>query len=47
LRYTINIRLSGTIDKPKYSVETLPFKVLKKTTDIFREGIKEILEEIF
>ncbi len=47
----ISIRLTGTLRNPRYKVQTLPFKVLEKTTDVLKEGLKEgignILKEIF
>lgn len=47
----ISIRLTGTLRNPQYKVQTLPFKVLEKTTDVLKEGLKEgigsILKEIF
>ena len=47
----VSIKLTGTLRNPQYKVDTLPFKVLEKTTDVLRDGIKEgigsILKEIF
>lgn len=43
----LNIKLTGTLNNPKYHVETFPIKVIEKTKDILKEGIKDILEEIF
>ena len=47
----ITIKLTGTLRSPRYKVQTLPFKVLEKTTDFLKEGVKEgigtILKEIF
>ena len=47
----ITVELTGTLRNPQYKVQTLPFKVLEKTTDILKEGLKEgigtILKEIF
>ncbi len=47
----ISIKLTGTLRNPQYKVQTLPFRVLEKTTDVLKEGIKEgigsILKEIF
>lgn len=50
----VAVRLTGTLRNPRYKVQTLPFKVLEKTTDILKEGggiLKEgigtILKEIF
>jgi len=47
----ITIKLTGTLRNPQHKVQTLPFKVLEKTTDVLKEGFKEgigtILKEIF
>lgn len=47
----LTIKLTGTLRNPQYRVQTLPFKVLEKTTDVLKEGLKEgigtILKEIF
>lgn len=47
----VSIKLTGTLRNPQHKVQTLPFKVLEKTTDILKEGLKEgigtILKEIF
>lgn len=43
----LNIRLRGTLDDPQYKVETFPIKILKGTTDILKEGVQTIFEEIF
>ena len=47
----VSIKLTGTLRNPRYKVQTLPFKILEKTTDVLRGGIKEgigtILKEIF
>lgn len=47
----VSIKLTGTLRNPQYKVQTLPFKILEKTTDVLKEGLKEgigtILKEIF
>ncbi len=47
----ISIKLTGTLSHPQYKVQTLPFKILEKTTDVITDGLKEgigsILKEIF
>lgn len=43
----INIKLTGTLDNPQYQVETFPIKVIEKTKDILKKGVKDILDEIF
>lgn len=47
----VSIKLTGTLRNPQYKVQTLPFKILEKTTDVLKGGIKEgigaILKEIF
>ena len=42
-----DIRITGTLDKPKYKVSTSPFKVIGNTTDLLKDGVKGILQEIF
>ncbi len=42
----INIKISGTLSKPRYSVETLPTKVLQKATGAIWGGVQGILDEL-
>ena len=47
----VSIKLTGTLRNPQYKVQTLPFNILEKTTDILKDGLKEgigtILKGIF
>jgi uncharacterized protein involved in outer membrane biogenesis len=43
----VNIKLTGTLDFPRYKVSTSPLKVIGKTTDVLKEGVRTILKEIF
>ena len=43
----IEINITGTLDKPRYSLNTLPTKVLKKATDALIEGVGDLLEDLF
>jgi len=43
----LNILISGTLDHPTYSVDTLPTKVIKKATDSLFQGVQGIFDEIF
>mgnify|MGYP001608409773 FL=1 len=47
----VSIKLTGTLRNPRYKIQTLPFKVLEKTTDFLKDGLREgiggILKEIF
>ena len=42
----INIKISGTLQKPSYNVSTQPVKVLEKTTGSIIEGVTGIFEDI-
>lgn len=42
----INIKISGTLKKPNYSVSTQPVKAIEKTTGALIEGVQGILEDI-
>jgi len=42
----INIKIDGTLSKPRYGVETLPTKVLEKTTGAIWGGVQSILDEL-
>ncbi|MBI5416255.1 MAG: DUF748 domain-containing protein [Candidatus Omnitrophica bacterium] len=43
----ISVKLTGTLRNPRYKVQTMPFKILEKTTDILKEGVGTILKGIF
>lgn len=43
----LSIRLTGTLDFPRYKVDTFPLKVIGETTNILKEGVRTILKEIF
>jgi len=47
LAQIIEIKLTGTLDKPSYQVESSPIKILDNTKDILIESVGTILEEIF
>ena len=47
LSSAVTIKVSGTLDKPVYSINTSPTKIIDNTTDIIREGIGAILEGLF
>jgi hypothetical protein len=42
----IDIKISGTLKKPDYSVSTQPVKALEKTTGSLIEGVQGVLEDI-
>lgn len=42
----INIKISGTLKKPSYNVNTQPVKVLEKTTGSIIDGVQGIFEDI-
>jgi len=42
----INIKIDGTLSKPRYGVDTLPTKVLEKTTGAIWGGVQSILDEL-
>ncbi|MBF0531527.1 MAG: DUF748 domain-containing protein [Candidatus Omnitrophica bacterium] len=43
----VQAKISGTLAKPAYLIEPLPLKVLEETTDIIRQGVQNILGELF
>lgn len=43
----VNIKISGTFQKPHYQVRASPGKVIDKAKDVLMEGVKDVLEEIF
>lgn len=47
LSKAINIKITGTLDKPKYSFVTSPVKILENTSTIIRDGIGTILKDLF
>jgi hypothetical protein len=43
----VNVQCTGTLTEPNCSLEKSPLKILEKTTDILKEGVQGILQEIF
>ena len=43
----ITIKLTGSLDDPKYHVDTSPFKVIEKTGEILIDSVGSILEGLF
>ncbi|MDO8580342.1 MAG: hypothetical protein Q7S13_02560, partial [Candidatus Omnitrophota bacterium] len=43
----LNIKATGTLTNPAFSIKTGPVKVLQKTSDILMDNMGTILEEIF
>ena len=41
LKEILRIKVTGTLDKPHYAVQTSPLKILEKTADVFKGGLKE------
>lgn len=47
LTQVINIEVTGTVDQPKFVVDSSPGKILERSTDIIKEGLEGIFGEIF
>jgi hypothetical protein len=47
LTNAVSIKLAGTVQKPTYKVDSSPLKVLGTTTDLIKEGVKGVLDELF
>lgn len=47
LSQAANVQCSGTLTQPDCKLENTPFKILETTTDILKEGVQGILQEIF
>jgi len=43
----ISVDITGTLAKPRYSVDTFPTKILKKATGALIEGVGDVLQDIF
>lgn len=43
----LNIKISGTLEKPEYKVTTTPTRVIQKATGVLVEGLQGLFEEIF
>ncbi len=41
----MNIKISGSLDKPQFHIDTSPISVIKKTADVLIEGTTDILME--